>query len=364
MRSMNLLLLAASAVLTACAGAARPAAPVQAASAADPAHPQAEQWYFWTDDGVRHFAYDLGTAGSPGDTVVVLHGGWGAEHSSLIRPLLPLADRYRFVFYDQRGSLRSPAPDSMIRLPRLVADLEHLRRSLGLEEMTLAAHSMGAALAYAYISKHPDHVRGLVLLGPVLPASSTPAGKMAFIRQVWPDADSAALAGARERFFEELGPRTLRILEQEGLIPDSLRGVPWDSLDLQSALSDDRSRTRAWRISFASVSSCSGDNWREMQGGMAFYSGRASREILRDPGYEEQVARFWEALQRFERPVRVIIGTCDYIDPGPILWPRIVQALPDGDVTVVQGAGHSIWLDRPGALRDALGRALAEATRE
>ena len=43
-----------------------------------------------------------------GPRLVFLHGGWGGEHGDLLRGFLPLAEAYRLVFYDQRGSLRSP----------------------------------------------------------------------------------------------------------------------------------------------------------------------------------------------------------------------------------------------------------------
>lgn len=64
---------------------------------AQPELPGSEQWYNFTDDGHQQYVYEFGNAASPGDTVVVLHGGWGADHSYLIDPLVPLADRYRFV---------------------------------------------------------------------------------------------------------------------------------------------------------------------------------------------------------------------------------------------------------------------------
>jgi pimeloyl-ACP methyl ester carboxylesterase len=104
-----------------------------------------------------------------GDTVVVLHGGWGGEHSGLIDAVRPLSDRFHFVLYDQRGSLRSAAPESTITVDRLVRDLDGLRRQLRQERITLLAHSMGSALSYAYLAKHPDRVRGLVLFAPVRP---------------------------------------------------------------------------------------------------------------------------------------------------------------------------------------------------
>ena len=98
----------------------------------------AERWHFSSDGTVWNYALEFGSAHAPGDTVVVLHGGFGAEHSYLIAPLLPLADRYRFVLYDQRGSLRSAVPagaDSLISLDAMVEDLEALRRQLGLERL-------------------------------------------------------------------------------------------------------------------------------------------------------------------------------------------------------------------------------------
>src|SRR5205085_12696322 len=144
------------------------------------------------------------------------------------------AGRYRFVLYDQRGSLRSPAPDSSITLAAMVADLDQLRHDLGLQRVTLLGHSMGNTLAYAYLAAHPDRVRGLVLMDPLLP---TPEGgppvpfAAGLVRQVWPEADSASLAAASAAFFTGAWARAAAIQRREGLVPDSLLNVPPDSLD-------------------------------------------------------------------------------------------------------------------------------------
>jgi len=191
----------------------------------------AEQWYDWTPDHVRLFVYEFGHARAPGDTVIVLHGGWGAEHSYLLDAVAPLAGRYRFVLYDQRGSLRSPAPDSVIKLDAMVADLEQLRRDIGVQRLTILAHSMGSVLAYAYLAAHPERVRGLVLMDAVLPAPEPdPQAPFAagFIRQVWPQADSAALAAATSSFYAGAWARAAAIQKREGLVPDSLVNVPPD----------------------------------------------------------------------------------------------------------------------------------------
>ena len=320
---------------------------------AQPELPGSEQWYNFTDDGHQQYVYEFGNAASPGDTVVVLHGGWGADHSYLIDPLVPLADRYRFVLYDQRGSLRSPAPDSTLKLSRLVEDLEDLRQALRLEQFTLAAHSMGNGLAYAYLDRYPGRVRGLVLMAPVLPAQLTDGPNMDFIKQVWPEADSTALYLDLMSFMEGLAARTVERIRQEGLIPDSLEHLPPHELELLSVL-EDREWTRAWRIGFATANSCDNSGWRDMQGGMIHYSQRAANAIIGDSAYLAHTDRFWPALSQFSGPVRVIIGTCDYVDIGPSVWPHVVKHLPDAKVHVVQDAGHSIWMDKPKEFRETL----------
>ncbi len=319
-----------------------------------------EQWYFWTDDGVQHYAFEMGTARQPGDTIVVLHGGWGAEHSYLVRPLTPLASHHRFVFYDQRGSLRSPAPDSTIRLARLVDDLEHLRESLGLEQLTLLAHSMGGSLAYAYLAAYPDRVRGLILVGATLPAPFTGGPPMALLEEVWPDADLDAMQARQQEFFEGYPVRAREVMERDGVIPEHLRDVPEEGGELWQAMSD-KERTRHWRVTFTAVNSCNPSRWREMEGGMIYYSQNVPNQLMSpEGGYAERAAQFWPAVRRFEGPVHVVIGTCDYVDLGPTVWPRVVDHLPNARLHLVENSGHAIWMDDPEGFTDAVRSSLAE----
>jgi len=104
--------------------------------------------------------------GEGSETIVMLHGGWGGEHSGFMAAVGDLKEQYHFVFYDQRGSLRSPSPDSSITFDRHVEDLELLRRELNVEQLRLVGHSMGAVLASAYASKYPHRIKRLTLLAP------------------------------------------------------------------------------------------------------------------------------------------------------------------------------------------------------
>jgi proline iminopeptidase len=111
-------------------------------------------------------------SGNPtGLPAVVLHGGPGAGSSPWHRRLFD-PDRYRVVLLDQRGCGRSTphAADPTVSLREnttwhLVADLEQLRRHLGIDQWLVVGGSWGSALALGYPEKNPDRVTGLILTG-------------------------------------------------------------------------------------------------------------------------------------------------------------------------------------------------------
>lgn len=123
-------------------------------------------WYFITEDeAAQIYVYEVGK----GDTFVVLHGGFGAQHGYLLDAVKGLETKYRFVFYDQRGSLLSPAKPENITIQKHIQDLETLRKALGLEKINLLAHSMGTLLAMHCVRKFPERAGKIVLVGAVYP---------------------------------------------------------------------------------------------------------------------------------------------------------------------------------------------------
>ena len=96
--------------------------------------------------------------------VLMLHGGPGMSHDYLA-PFEDLAGfGYRVVFYDQLGCGRSERARDPIdySIDRDVADLDELRRRLGLGRVHLIGSSYGGLLAIAYTLAHPEGVRTLV----------------------------------------------------------------------------------------------------------------------------------------------------------------------------------------------------------
>lgn len=103
--------------------------------------------------------------GNPqGLPVLVLHGGPGSGASPRMRQLYDPA-LFHTVLFDQRGAGRSlphgelHANDSAA----LIADIERLRRHLGIERWLVSGGSWGASLAVTYAASHPEAVLGVLI---------------------------------------------------------------------------------------------------------------------------------------------------------------------------------------------------------
>ena len=105
--------------------------------------------------------------GNPnGPPVLFLHGGPGAGAGAVHRRFFD-PNYWRLVIYDQRGAGRSRPLGSLENntTPDLVADIEKLRRHLGIDRWLLFGGSWGSTLALAYAQAHRERVAGLVLRG-------------------------------------------------------------------------------------------------------------------------------------------------------------------------------------------------------
>jgi proline-specific peptidase len=107
-------------------------------------------------------------AGSGPDTLIMLHGGPGADSGYLAPDLEPLAESYVLVYYDQRGSGRSTLLTDLdlLTVDAHVADLEAVREHFGLERVTFFGHSWGALLSAFYAIEYPENVNEMVLASP------------------------------------------------------------------------------------------------------------------------------------------------------------------------------------------------------
>jgi proline iminopeptidase len=128
--------------------------------------------------------------GAPrGQPVLFLHGGPGAGAGAVHRRFFDPA-HWRVVIFDQRGAGRS-RPLGELRdntTPQLVADIEVLRRHLGIDSWLLFGGSWGSTLALAYAQAHPERVAGCVLRGVFLGRESEVDWFLHGLRRIFPDA--------------------------------------------------------------------------------------------------------------------------------------------------------------------------------
>ena len=118
------------------------------------------------DVGDGHHIYMEQSGRVDGLPVVVLHGGPGGGCSPAMRRYFDPAV-YRVILFDQRGCGRS-RPHASVEANttwHLVADIEHIRESLGIDRWSVFGGSWGAALGLIYAIKHPEAVQNLILRG-------------------------------------------------------------------------------------------------------------------------------------------------------------------------------------------------------
>ena len=119
-------------------------------------------------DGVTIYYKAVGS----GTPIVILHDGPGFFHDYLLPYFNRLADKYRVIYFDQRGNGKSSFPaDSSFTLNNYLNDIAALQKQLNINKINLLGHSFGAFLAENYAARYPNKVNTLVLSDP-LPVSS------------------------------------------------------------------------------------------------------------------------------------------------------------------------------------------------
>jgi pimeloyl-ACP methyl ester carboxylesterase len=121
-------------------------------------------------DGVRLYCYAYGERGS-GHPIVLVHGCFTS--SSLWQNVLPrLPKGHRVLVLDLLGHGRSDPPSTAaMTVAAHAARLDQLLDVMGVREVMLVGHGMGAAIAARVAHQHPDRIAHLMLVNPTLLAA-------------------------------------------------------------------------------------------------------------------------------------------------------------------------------------------------
>ncbi|MBN1222517.1 MAG: alpha/beta hydrolase [Candidatus Aminicenantes bacterium] len=102
---------------------------------------------------------------SSGNVLIGINGGPG-QSSSYMHNLDRLAgDELAVVTYDQRGTGQSTEPSDGYELTAYAADLESVRKAVGIGEAHIFGHSWGGLIAMYYAALYPQNVRSIILMG-------------------------------------------------------------------------------------------------------------------------------------------------------------------------------------------------------
>jgi proline iminopeptidase len=127
-----------------------------------PEPPLLSAWELTVDGGHVLSVQEYGSA--DGIAALLLHGGPGSRCTPLLRRGFDPA-RYRMICMDQRGAGASQPRGGTTHntTADLLADLQRLRRHLGLQRWLVVGGSWGATLALAYAAQEPEAVDALLL---------------------------------------------------------------------------------------------------------------------------------------------------------------------------------------------------------
>lgn len=174
-----------------------------------------------------------------GGDIVLLHGLTATRRNVVQGSRLLARQGARLVAYDARGHGESePAPDARAyEYGDLVADLESVLGTLGVERPVLVGSSMGAATAMAFALADPERVTALVQITPAYGGSprSEDLAHWDALAEALDRADVEAFVGRSganelpERFREGARLATRQRIERHrhlGAVADALRVTP------------------------------------------------------------------------------------------------------------------------------------------
>jgi len=271
-----------------------------------------------------------------GVPLVFIHGGPGGgslpHHRRFYDP-----DFWRIVLYDQRGAGRSaPIADIVDNTTdHLIADLERLRKHLGIERWLLFGGSWGSTLALAYAEAHAERVLGLVLRGIFLASHAEIDWFMRGMRHVFPEAWRA--------FAEHLSPA-----EREDLLQSYYRRLmhPDPAIHIPAA--------RAWDRYECACSSLlpRGDGVARRDDDMAALAiARIESHYFVNDGFLAEGQLIDDLARIRHLPCTIVQGRYDIVCP-PVTADLLARAWPEAEFVIVPDAGHSVR--EPGITRELI----------
>ena len=275
-----------------------------------------------TSDG-RTLAYRTTGAGP----ILICHPGGPGLSASYLTDLGGIGESFTLVLLDPRGTggSDSPADSGAYQLAHYVADLEELRRHLGLEQISLLGFSHGAMVALAYGIAHPDRATQLVIVG----------GAARFGEEQTAEQERGIARCEAEPWF----PKAKAALELEAsgeASPEQLRQAMADMLPLYFHRYGAPAKRYAAAVEDDLPNADAMKRWET--DGFPTFDLRAE-------------------LPSITAPTLVITGDDDFVT-GPTCAREVAALVPGSELVILLECGHMLWVEQREAFAEAVTRFL------
>jgi proline iminopeptidase len=239
--------------------------------------------------------------------------------------------KFRVILFDQRGCGRSKPHASVTDNTtwHLVADIEMIRRELGIDRWIVFGGSWGATLSLIYAQTHPEAVRNLVLRGVFLMTQS---------ELDW------FYGGGAGKFWPEVWARFTSLIpeaEQDDLIKAYHRRLFSGDLSVEQRYGR---AWAAWENALASIHSTGGSHEGPADYARAF--SRLENHYFTNAGFLEFDGQILAHMPRISHIPGVIVqGRYDMICPPSSAY-ELAENWLQGELKMVRNAGHA--LSEPG----------------
>lgn len=280
--------------------------------------------------GQGHDVYFEQCGNPKGIPVVVLHGGPGGGCSPAMRRYFDPAV-FRVILFDQRGCGRSRPHASVTDNTtwHLVADIELIRETLGIDQWAVFGGSWGATLSLIYAQTHPEAVSHLILRGVFL---------MTQAELDW------FYGGGAGRFWPEVWARFTELVpedEHHDFITAYHKRLFSNDLSLQTKFAR---AWAGWENALASIQSTGASH--EGSGDYARAFARLENHYFTNAGFLDYDGQILDQTDRIAHIPGVIVqGRYDMICPPAGAY-ALAKRWPKAELKMVRHAGHA--LSEPG----------------
>jgi proline iminopeptidase len=254
-----------------------------------------------------------------GPALFLVSPGWGVGSLYLQRGFISLAEHFRLIFIDTRGTGTSsrPVDPSKMGSVNMADDLEALRVHLGLSKISIIGHSNSGAIALSYAERFPGQMDKLILLDSQVLGLSAAADTQRMIQERSTDPRyEAAVKVVSTLFSGQANPaKDDKTLESfiDQVLPLYLHR-PEKTLALA------RQHLSGPISSYAFASQFAAD--------------AANRTDLT------------QSLDQIKAKVLIVVGLHDYICPVA-LSEHLHKGIPQSQLTIFEESGHFPWLEEP-----------------